>query len=128
MGDHDHRAHKVQQKVLQPVDGVDVQAVGGLVQEDDVRAAEEGLGQQHLDLDLFGQAGHPLVEQLGRQAQPLQDLLGLGLGLPAAELGELPLQFGGEDAVLLREVGLLVELVLLLHDFKEPGVALQNGV
>ena len=40
MADHDDGAVKVQQEVLQPVDGVDVQVVGGLVHHQDVRIAE----------------------------------------------------------------------------------------
>ena len=50
VADHDDGALEVQQKVLQPVDGVDVQVVGGLVQQQDVRVAEQRLGQQHLHL------------------------------------------------------------------------------
>ena len=45
VGDYNEGAGEFQQKILQPGDGADIQVVGGLVQQDDVRVAEEGLGQ-----------------------------------------------------------------------------------
>ena len=51
VGDDDDGAHIVHQKILQPADGSDVQMVGRLVEQDDVRLAEQRLREQ--DLDLF---------------------------------------------------------------------------
>ena len=41
---------KANQKFLQPGDGVQIQMVGGLVKEQNVRVAEQRLGEQNLDL------------------------------------------------------------------------------
>lgn len=51
MGYHDHCVFKADKELLKPGDGVQVQVVGGLVEEQDVRIAKEGLCQK--DLYLF---------------------------------------------------------------------------
>ena len=50
MGHHDYRVFKIQQEVFQPANGRQIQVVGRLVQQQNVRIAKEGLRQQHLDL------------------------------------------------------------------------------
>ena len=59
-----HRAGEVEQEVLQPVHRAHVQAVGRLVEHDDVRLPEEGLGQKHLDLFGLGEGVHGGGEQV----------------------------------------------------------------
>ena len=51
VGNHDHSSRVILQKIFQPLDGKDVQVVGGLVQQNNVRLAEQGLRQQ--DFHLF---------------------------------------------------------------------------
>ena len=46
----DQRAGEIEQEILQPVDRFDVEVVGGLVEQEDVRLAEERLREQDLDL------------------------------------------------------------------------------
>ena len=50
MGNHDHGIFKVDQEFLQPVDGVHIQMVGGLVEKQDVRIAKQSLCQQDFNL------------------------------------------------------------------------------
>ena len=64
MGDDDHRSLEIQQKVLQPVHRVNVQVVGGLVHHQDIRTAEQGLGQQDLHLQPGVQIGHLALVQI----------------------------------------------------------------
>ena len=45
--------------------------VGGLVQENDVRLAEQGLGQQDFDFFLSSEATHFAVQDVPRQPQTL---------------------------------------------------------
>ena len=128
MADHQDKALVFHQEVLQPLDGLQVQMVGGLVQQNDVGLAEEGLGQHHLHLFLGCQAGHLAVEQIQTQPQALNQAPGVGLRLPAVHIGKLRLQLRGPDAILVGEVLLLVEGILLLHDLIQSGVALDNGI
>ena len=114
MGYHNHRALEVQEEVLQPVDGVDVQVVGGLVHHQQVGVAEQRLGQQHLHLETGVQGGHVVVVQLGAQPQTLEDAAGIALRLPAPQLGILLLQLAGQHTILVGHLLLGVEGLLLL--------------
>ena len=128
MGYHDHRVLKIDQELLQPGDGVQIQMVGRLVEQQDVRVAKQSLGQQHLHLLGAGQGIHLGVVELRLDAQAVQQVLGVGLRLPAVHGGELTLQLGGLHAVLLGEVLLHVDGFLLLHDLVQPGVAHNHRV
>ena len=128
MGNHDHRVFKVPQEALQPGDGLGVQMVGGLVQQQDIRIAEQRLGQQHLHLVIgFQLAHHHAVLGLG-DAQMAQERGRVGFGFPTVQLGKLALQFRGFEPVLVAEVGLHIQRVLFLHDFVQPLVAHDYGI
>ena len=47
MGDADHAAFEGDQKIFKPNNAVDVQVVGGLVQEEHIGRGDQGLGQRH---------------------------------------------------------------------------------
>ena len=55
--DEQHGSVVAQQEVLQPADRFDVEVVGRLVQKQDVRAADYGLGQQHAAFHAGGEGG-----------------------------------------------------------------------
>ena len=50
MRDRDHHAVVGIQKSLQPVDGIQIQVVGRLIQQQRLRVSEQRLRQQHADL------------------------------------------------------------------------------
>ena len=120
MGDDDDRVRKAEQEILQPGDGLEVEVVGRLVQEQHVRVAEQGLGQQHPHLVPAFQLLHLLVAQLFGDAEAVQQHRRLGLRLVAVHLGEFGLQFGGANAVLFGEIGLGIDRLPLRHDLVEP--------
>ena len=81
--DGDERAVVADEEVLQPEDGVEVEVVGGLVEKQRLRLAEEGLGEQDADLLAALQLGHlALVQRVG-DVEALQEDCGVGLGLVA---------------------------------------------
>ena len=106
----------VQDEIFQPVDGLNVEVVRRLVEEDNVRLTEQGLRQQDLDLDAAVGVGHTVVVQLHGHTEALQDAAGIGLGLPAVQLCELRLQLRSQQAVLIGKIGLGIQSVLLFHD------------
>ena len=128
VADHEHGALVVHEEVLEPDDALEVEVVRGLVEQDDVRLAEERLGQQHLDLEARVHVGHERVVEGGVHAEALEYLARVRLGLPAAELRELLLELRGADAVLVREVGLFVDGVLLLAALVQARVPHYDGV
>jgi hypothetical protein len=107
---------------------MEVQAVGGLVEEEHVGGPEEGLREEHADLDPLVDFLHePLVRGHGN-AQAGEKYRGLRLRLPSAELGELRLELGGPDPVGLGEVVLLVDGRALGPDSLELGPAHDHGI
>ena len=61
MRDKQQRTAITQQKILQPADALDVEVVGRFVQQQDVRAADHGLGQQHAAFHAGGKGRHVRV-------------------------------------------------------------------
>ena len=121
---HDQdRALVVHEEVLEPDHALEVEVVRRLVEQDDVRLAEERLSQQDLDLEAGVHVAHQRAVELRVHAEALEYAARVALGLPAAQLRELLLELAGADAVLVREVGLLIDGVLLLAALVEAHVA-----
>ena len=88
-----------QQEILQPGDRLDVEMVGRLVQQQQVRLAHQRPGQQHPPLHPAGEARHG---RLGRQLETGDHLLGALLQFPASPLLQGVLgrqQFGKQPLV-----------------------------
>ena len=113
MGHEDERTRPVGQEFLEPVDGGEVEVIGGLVEQEQVRLGHKGLGQQcstlessrHLcqivrrvDLHAGERAGHPIV---GFPAFELMGRNGGVEGLPHDRFRGA----GGVEGHFLGEVG-----------------------
>ncbi len=72
MGYYNDSIFKIDEEVLQPRNGIQIQMVGGLVQQQNIRVAEEGLGQQHFHLDAAVQIPHGGIVKLRFHAQTVQ--------------------------------------------------------
>jgi hypothetical protein len=70
--DHDDGGVALVQHVLQPADGVDVEVVGRLVEQQDVGVGEERLRQQHAQLEAGSDLTHRAVVLFGRDADAKQ--------------------------------------------------------
>ena len=92
----------VHEEVLEPYDAREVEVVRGLVEQDDVRLPEEGLGEQHLDLEPAVELRHGRIVELRADAEAAEYPAGVALGLPAAELGEFLLELARAQAVPRR--------------------------
>ena len=128
MGDNDDCIFEVDQELLQPGDGVQVQMVGRLIQQQDIGVAEQGPGQQDLDLLGAGQFAHQIGVKLGLDAQTVEQGLRVGFRFPAVHFGKFRLQLAGPDAVLIGKILFGVEGVLFLHDLIQTAVALDDRI
>ena len=110
-------ALEVRKKILEPADRLNIQMVGRLVEQQDVRLAEQRAGEQDFDLLDVAEVLHLGVQNGVRvQTKAVEQLAGLGLSVPAAHLGELGLELGGLVAVLLA------------HDSEQTLVAAEHRV
>ena len=130
VADHDDKAGVfiVQNEVFQPVDGLNIEVVGRLVEHDHVGLAEQRLRQQHLHLIPGVGVRHEVIVVLHGDAKALQKPAGIGLGFPAVHLGELDFQLTRAHAVFFREVLFFVQRVLFLHHVVQVLVAHDDGV
>ena len=115
------------QELLEPQNRVDVQAVGRLVQQEDVRFAKNRLGQQHADLVTVVKVPDQNVVAGHGNTQPTQELTRLSFGFPAVELAELSLQLRRTHPVRLVEARLRVQRIFLLHDRIQAPMPHQHG-
>ena len=128
MRDDHQRAVVPLQEVDQPVDRVEVEVVGGLVEQQRAWRAEERLGQQHPHLLAALQFRHlPLVQRLGDVEAVEQDG-GVALGRVAVVLADGALELAEAHAVLVAERRLGVEQVPLLQGAPQGAVAHDHGV
>ena len=98
VGDGDHRAVESPDVLLQPLGGVEVQVVGGLVQQQDVRVLQDEAAQVHPGLLPAGEAVEELLPLGVRNGQAVCDLVHRHVRVVAAEgleplaEGAVPLQ------------------------------------
>ena len=128
MGNDDNCIGEVDKELLKPCDSVQIQVVGGLVQEQDIGISEKRPRKQHLDLLRAGQFSHEITVELCLDPEAVEERLSVGLRFPAVEFRELGLQFTCLDAVLVGEVFLHIKSVLLFHDLEETGIALNDRI
>ena len=125
---HQNGAVVINEEFFQPFDAVDVQAVGGLVQQDDAGRAEQRLCQQNLYLLALGKCVHLHGVLLHGDAQAVQKLVCLAFGLPAVQLGEFALQFGRALSVRLGKIRLGIQRIFFFHNGIQLRVAAQHHI
>ena len=126
----DDHAHPLvtHQELAQPVDRVEVEVVGRLVEQQRLRPAEERLGQQHPDLLPALQLGHrPLVQVIGNVEAGEQHRR-VALGRVAVVLADRAFEFAEPHPVGVAERGLGVQQVPLLERRPQDRVAHDHRV
>ena len=118
----------VHDEVFQPVDCLNIEVVGRLVEQNDIRLTEKRLRKQDLHLLAAVRVGHKVIVLLDRDAETLQKAARVGFGLPAVHFRKLRLQLAGAEAVRLGEILFFVERVLFLHHVVEMLIAHDDGV
>ena len=126
--DGDQRAVVARQEILQPVDRVEIEVVGGLVEQQRLRLAEERLRQQHAHLLPALQLAHlALVERLGN-VEAVEQHGGVALGGVAVLVADGAFELAEAHAVFVGHFGLGVDAVALFERSPERLVAHDDGV
>ena len=115
MRDHEHTLFQSAEVLLKPLYGVEVEVVGGLVEQQVIRVTEEGLGQHDAYLLIIRDIRHLTVVHILLDTQVLKQLGCLALGFPAVHLSKRHFQFGSTHTILLAHLGLCIEGLALLH-------------
>ena len=93
--------------------------VGRLVEQKDVRVAEQRLGQQDTDLLPGLKLFHRDIDELVADTNVAQEFGRVRFGVPAVELVEFRFQLRGADAVRVGKIRLGIKRVLLGHDIAQ---------
>ena len=110
------------------MDGVEIEVVGGLVEEQGFGLAEEGLGEQDADFLAALELGHlALVEGFG-DVEAVEEDGGVGFGGVAVLVADDAFELAEAHAVGVGQLGLLVDAVALFKGGPEGLVAHDDGV
>ena len=125
-----HGAVIARQKRLEPLDGLQVQVVGGLVQKEKVGVPQQQLRKRDAHLPAAGELLRRLVEVLDGKSQAAQDLLRPRLELVAAQalVAVLRRAVALQQRVLLVALRHLGYLALHLLDASLEALDLHGGV
>ncbi len=116
------------EKSLQPVDGIQVEVVGGLVEQQGLRMAEQGLRQQHADFLSALQFAHFAGVQFVGDVETLQQNCGIAFGCVAVFFADDAFEFAELHAVFVGHVVLGVDGVAFLDGGPQALVAHDDGV
>ncbi|MCY1514172.1 hypothetical protein D9M68_487010 [compost metagenome] len=100
VGDHDERARIALEPVFEPDNGIEVQVIGGLVQQQQVGRAHQRLRQVQAHPPSAGKAGQRQVHLRLREAQAGQQLFGARVHGVGVGIGERGVDVGHAQAVL----------------------------
>ena len=79
VGGHHERALEVAQEVLEPEDRLDVEMVGGLIEEEHIGLHQKDAGQGHAHLPTAGELAHIGIDRLRMKAKACENFAGLRL-------------------------------------------------
>ena len=128
--DHDQHARVFVEVILQPVDRIEVQVVGRLVQQQRRGIAEQGLRQQHADFLPALQLAHLALVQRRFDTEPVEQDRGVRLrGVPAL-VADHAFEFAEAHAVLVRQllVRFGVQNVPLLQSLPQPCIPHDDSI
>ena len=110
------------------MDGLEIEIVGGLVEEEGLGVAEEGLGEQDADLLAALELGHLAFVELVGNVEALEEDGGVGLGLVAIFVADDAFELAETGAVGVGHLGLVVDDLALFHRGPEGLVAHDDRV
>ena len=128
--DDDQHARVLVQIILQPVDGIEVQVVGRLVEQQRRRIAEQGLREEHADFLAALQLAHLALVQRRFDAEAVEQDRGVRLRGVAAFVADNSFEFAEAHAVLVGQllVRFGVKHIPFLESLPQRGVAHDDRV
>ena len=101
VGDQHQRALVALEPLLQPDDGVQIQVVGRFIQQQQIGATQQRLGQVQAHAPAAGETSHRRVELIAAKAQAVQQLGGARANAVGAYGVEPAVQLGHQQTVVI---------------------------
>ena len=128
MGYDDYRIFKIDQKLLQPCDRIQIQMVRRLVEQQNIRISKQCLCQQHLDLQGTRQILHQCIVILGRDTESVQQCRCVTFRIPAVHLGKFCLQLTGTDSIFIGKIFFHINRIFFFSDIIQSLVSHDNSI
>ena len=128
VGNCDDHAVVIVQETLQPVDRVQVEMVGGLIEQQGLRIAEKRLCQQDAHLLSALQLCHGALVQLISDIEPLQKNGGITFSGVAILFANNSLELAQSHALGIGHVGFGVDLLAFFDGRPQPPVSHHHGI
>ncbi len=128
VGNDDQRAFVADEELAQPMDRVEVQMVGRLVEQQRFGPAEERLREQHAHLLSALQLRHRPIVQRVRNVQPLQQNRRVAFGFVSVLVADNPFELAEAHAFGVGHLALRVEPLALFERAPEAVVAHDDRV
>ncbi|CUQ52901.1 Uncharacterised protein [Segatella copri] len=114
---YEYGLFNVAEIVFQPLNSVEVEVVGRLIEKEVVWVAEECLCQHHAHLLCIREISNEFVVAVFLYAEVLQKLCGTAFSLPTIHFCKLELQLSSEVTIFFCHLWLSIEALALLHVF-----------
>ena len=126
----DQHALVLAQIILEPVNGIEVEVVGGLVEQQHLRMPEERLGEQDANFLSALQFAHFAFVQRFFEAEAIEKDRGVGFGGVAVFVADDSFEFAHAHAVFVGElvVRFRVQGFAFLQGFPQTAIAHDHGV
>ena len=128
MRNDNDRIFKIDQKLFEPANRIEIQVVGRLVEEKNVRIAEQSTCQKHFDFFTSGKFAHFFVMKFGVNIQSVQKSSSIGLSFPSVHGSKFAFQFAGTDSVFLGKIFFCVNGIFFFHDVIKTLVSHDDSV
>ena len=128
VADDDHRRVRLVQHLLEPADRVDVEVVGRLIEQQHIRVREQGLREQHAQLEAGRDLAHGAVVEFFGDAGLDEDGRRARLGVVAAVLGETHLELRGAHVIVVGGGRVGVDRVTRRHRRPHLGMTLHDDI
>ena len=115
MRNDDHRGFAGIQELFQPSNGIDVQIVGGLVEQQYVRIREQRLCEQYPELPARGNLAHGSMVLTDRDTDALQEVTGARFCGISVHFREFDLKMGDKNALFVTHLRERVDAITLLR-------------
>ncbi len=128
MGNDDHGRIALVQHIFEPADGVDIEVIGRLVEQQDIRIRKQCLRQQDAQLPAWCDVAHRALVLIDRNAHAQQQFAGARFGGITVVFGKPGFQVGRLHVVVVGGFGIGIDRIALGHRCPHFSVAHHHHV
>ena len=122
MGDNDDRVIKVDQKFFKPCDRIQIQMVGRLIKEKDIRISEEGFCKKNFHFLSAVEIFHNSIVKVRFNSQTIKKNGRITFSFPSVQFGKFAFKLTGTHTILFCEIFFHIDRIFFLHNLIKAGI------